>query len=244
MRPQLEPGASRAAACAVWCAVALLVVVGAAAAVGRSLHPADFTSRVERSRPRLLQALGRADPHAGGRGVEIQRVDARFAAHPWVTLLHTVPGGVLLVLFPLQFSPRLRGRQPRLHRWSGRVLLAIGSIVAATGLYFGLLMPYGGWAEAAAVALFGALFLVAAGKALVAIRAGEPAIHREWMIRASAVAIGIASVRVAGAVLDVALTPEGYGLQTMFVLSLWTGWTLTVGAAELWIRYTRRNSSL
>ena len=59
------------------------------------------------------------------------------------------------------------------------------------------------------------------------------------MIRAFAVAVGIATVRVVGMVLDVALTPAGVGPADVFVLSLWTGWTVTLAGAEGWIRYTR-----
>lgn len=75
--------------------------------------------------------------------------------------------------------------------------------------------------------------------AVVAIRRGQVARHREWMIRAFAVALGISTVRVVGTVFDVALTPAGVPPPEVFVLSLWTGWTLTLAAAEAWIRYTR-----
>jgi hypothetical protein len=40
-------------------------------------------------------------------------------------------------------------------------------------------------------------------------------------------------------VFDLALTPAGLPPRELFVLSLWTGWTLTLAAGELWIRYTR-----
>jgi hypothetical protein len=35
------------------------------------------------------------------------------------------------------------------------------------------------------------------------------------------------------------LTPAGLPPPELFVLSLWTGWTVTLAAGELWIRYTR-----
>lgn len=59
------------------------------------------------------------------------------------------------------------------------------------------------------------------------------------MIRAFAVGIGISTVRVVMIVLDFALTPAGFHPKEIFVLGIWTGWVITVGAAELWIRYTR-----
>ena len=72
-------------------------------------------------------------------------------------------------------------------------------------------------------------------RAVVAIRRHQVALHREWMIRAFAVALGISTVRIVAAIVDIALTPAGFGPQALFVLSVWTGWAMTVGAAELWI---------
>jgi hypothetical protein len=111
------------------------------------------------------------------------------------------------------------------------------SVVA--GLYFGILIPYGGAGEAVAIAVFGCLFLMAIGRAFLAIRRHQVARHPEWMIRVFAIAIAISTVRVIAGVLDVALTPAGIRPPDLFVLSLWTGWTITLGVAELWIRYTR-----
>ena len=100
-------------------------------------------------------------------------------------------------------------------------------------------MPYGGWAERVAIAVFGVLLLVSVIRAVLAIRSGDVARHREWMIRAFAIVLGISTVRIVGTVFDVALTPSGVSPPAVFVLSLWTGWTATLAAAELWIRYTR-----
>jgi hypothetical protein len=112
-------------------------------------------------------------------------------------------------------------------------------VTAPAGLYFGLLMPYGGLGEATATVFFGGLFVFSVGRAFVAIRRGQVARHREWMIRAFAIAIGISTVRVVGTAFDIVLTPAGLPPPELFVLSLWTGWTVTLAAGELWIRYTR-----
>jgi len=223
----------------LWGGVVLLATIGVAAAVGRSVFPADLITRAEPFRQRLLHALHREDPFALQRAEELYLVDSRFAAHPYATLLHVLPGGIFLLLAPFQFSSRVRNRHIRFHRWSGRLLVLAGLVAALTGLYFGLLMPYGGPGEATAIALFGGLFVTAVSMALAAIRRHQVARHREWMIRAFAVAIGISTVRIVGAVLDLTLTPAGFAPPAIFVLSLWTGWAVTLGAAELWIGYTR-----
>lgn len=203
------------------------------------MYPTDFATRADPYREQLLQSFGRPDPFVSQRAAELDRFDGRFAAHPRLTLLHLVPGGLVLVLAPFQFSSRVRRRHLRLHRWSGRVLLASAVILSLSALFFGLLMPYGGPAEAAATALFGGVFLLALGRAFVAIRRREVARHREWMIRAFAIAIGVSTVRFVMPVLDLTLTPAGLRPPALFALSLWIGWAITLGAAELWIRYTR-----
>ena len=143
---------------------------------------------------------------------------------------------------PFQFWAGLRNRYRRLHRWSGRVLLCVLLASVASALYFGLGVPYAGKSEALLIAVVATLLLTAVGRAFVAIRRGHVARHREWMLRVFAVALGIATARVIGAVLDVALAPVGIRAATAFVLALWLGWGLTVGAAELWIVHTRSSA--
>jgi hypothetical protein len=62
------------------------------------------------------------------------------------------------------------------------------------------------------------------------------------MIRAFALALAVSTVRIVGAVLDLTMTPAGYGPRPMFVVALWTGWVVTLGAAEIWVRYSRTRS--
>lgn len=224
---------------ALWVGVGLLVAIGLFSVVGRGVFPGDFARRADRGRQQVLSALDREDPLASQRPAELDRFDGRFGAEPLMTMLHILPGGLLLLLAPLQFSSRIRNRHIRFHRWSGRVLVGSAVVSALAGFYFGLLVPYGGLREAAAIVLFGGILLTAVTLAVVAIRRGDVARHREWMIRAFSVVVGITAIRVVGMVLDVALTPAGVGPADVFVLSLWTGWTLTLAAAEAWIRYTR-----
>lgn len=220
-----------------WAGVIVLVAIGVAASVGRGVFLGDLATRAEPARQRILQALDRDDPFVLQRARELDLLDGRFGAHPAATRLHILPGAVFLLLAPLQFSSRIRGRYLQFHRWSGRFLVLAGFVTALAGLYFGLFMPYGGRSEAIVVALFGGLFLYALSRALLAIRRHEVARHREWMIRAFAVAIGISTIRVVAAILDLTLTPAGFAPRAIFVLSLWTGWALTLGGAELWITY-------
>jgi len=223
----------------LWAGVFVLVPIGVVASIARGMFVGDLATRMDPLRNEVLRAFAITDPHAAERPAEAVRFDSRFAAHPVLARLHVGLGAVFLVFAPLQFSAPIRNRYRALHRWSGRALLLAAFASTGAALFFGLLMPFGGAAEAAAIAFFGGLFLVSLTRAFLAIRRRDVARHREWMIRAFATAIGISTVRVVMMVLDPALTTAGFTAAAVFVVSIWTGWVLTVSVAELWIRYTR-----
>ncbi len=214
----------------------VLVIIGVVTTIARGLFLADLGARMEPTRHKILVSF-RIFPSQ--RIAEVKEFDSRFGANPSITMLHILPGGFFLTFALLQFSPRIRTRHIQFHRWSGRIVLLVGLASAIAGLYFGILMPFAGLPETFAILLFGGLFLAALIRAFIAIQKKQVALHREWMIRAFAVAVGISSVRIVGILADIALTPAGFGSKEIFVISLWTGWILTVAAAELWIRHTR-----
>jgi uncharacterized membrane protein len=220
-------------------AVGVLVLIGVASALGRAVYVADLGHRMEPVRERTMAALGLPDPDRATRAAEMERFDRNFAGHPGVARGHVLPGALFLALAPLQFWGRLRTRHPRVHRWTGRVLLLAALVSTGSALFFGLRTPFGGVAETIPISLAAVLFLFALARATVAIRARDVARHREWMIRAFALAVGIATVRVVGLVLDLTLTPLGVPLMTGFVMALWVGWVVSVATAEAWIRHTR-----
>jgi uncharacterized membrane protein len=226
-------------ACVPACA-AMLVVIGVALAVGRTVYLTDFTVRGERVRLAVMHAIGQQPRASAQRLAELNSYDRQFAAHPGWTLVHVIPGGLFLAFAPFQFLARLRQRHPGIHRWSGRVLVLLAFPIGWSGLRFGVGMPFSGTAEAAVIGPFGILFLASVILAVVAIRRGHTARHREWMIRAFAIGIAIATVRVVVSILDMALTPFDYHPREIFALSIWIGTIVTVGAAEAWIRATRR----
>src|SRR5215208_1411067 len=114
-------------------------------------------------------------------------LDTGFTRHRLLTLAHIVPGLAFVVLGPFQFVAGLRMRRPALHRWMGRLVLALALVIGVSALIMSPQMAIGGSLEIAATYVFGTLFLLAFGKGLVAIRARRFAEHRRWMIRAYAI---------------------------------------------------------
>jgi hypothetical protein len=206
----------------IWCLTLVLVTIGILAATRRSyvlLHPPQGPARF---------AAGAA-------------LDAGFAQHRSLTFLHIVPASLFMALMPLQFVRGIRARQLAWHRWSGRLLLVLGLVVGVSALVMSYTMAIGGANETAATTLFAILFLIFLAMGFWNIRQRRVAQHREWMIRAFGVALGIATTRpIVGAFFAAGrLTPHEF-----FGIAFWLGFTLTLLGAEAWIHYTNENRML
>jgi hypothetical protein len=172
-------------------------------------------------------------------------LDANFARHRDLTLAHIIPAIVYISLLPFQFANRLRARFPGLHRWNGRVLVGLGAYVAITALVMSFTMAIGGANETAATALYAVLLLFFLYKGFRTGRARRFTEHREWMVRAYGVTLGISVTRpIVGAFFAARrLQP-----QQFFGTAFWLGFTISLLAAEGWLIRTRsatafRNSS-
>jgi uncharacterized membrane protein len=165
-----------------------------------------------------------------------------FIEYPTIVALHVVLGGVYLALAPFQFVKRIRSRHLGYHRWVGRMLISIGLVVGATALFMGLVIPFSGWPERVIIGLFGGLFLVALIKGFVHIRAGRVALHREWMIRAFAIGLSIATMRLIFVpTLLIVAAPTDALVTVLSTSSFTAALVLHASVAELWIHATRRS---
>jgi uncharacterized membrane protein len=202
----------------IWVGVALLTLIGIAAVARRTLvliWPQIF-------------GVGKANPAAA--------LDTGFARNTALTLVHILPGGLFLILTPLQFVAGIRAKHLQIHRWMGRVLVVSGLIIGVSALVMSYKMNIGGPNETAATTLYAILFLICLTQAYRYIRRKEVARHREWMIRAYGVGLGVATTRpIVGAFFAFRqLTPHEF-----FGIAFWLGFTITAIAAEAWVEYTR-----
>jgi hypothetical protein len=200
----------------LWAATGLLVLIGLAAA-GR----------------RFVVLL--APPTPNPRFAAAAALDAGFAAHRSRTLVHILPASLFMALMPFQFVERIRRRHVALHRWSGRLLVLLGTLIGASALMMSFTMNIGGVSETAATTLFAMLFLVFLGLGFLSARRRRIALHRQWMIRAFGVALGVATTRpIIGAFFAAGrLSPHEF-----FGAAFWLGFTATLIGAEAWIHYT------
>jgi uncharacterized membrane protein len=164
-----------------------------------------------------------------------------FLEFPTIVAVHVVLGAVYMLFAPLQFVKRVRSRHIRYHRRIGRVLVGVGLVVGVTALFMGLVIPYSGWAESVLIGLFGSLFLFALANGFVHVRAGQVALHREWMIRAFAIALAIATQRVIFIPSLLVVGDPTHGQIVTLSLAAWSAALVVHSSlAEAWIRITRK----
>jgi len=201
----------------MWVGLILLCLIGAAAVLRRMV---------------VLASPARNVP------AQLAGLDAAFAAKRVLTLIHIVPALLLLLLVPFQFSRRFRCRHLRAHRWIGRSVIILGLLIGLSAIPMSQ-TPVGGAAEVVAIAFFDAFFLMALTKAFIHIRRREVALHREWIIRAMSIALGVATVRPIMGAFFATSTLTGLTPRQFFGIAFWIGFSLTYVAGELWIGYTR-----
>ena len=161
----------------------------------------------------------------------------RYVQHPWVALLHMVPGLLFLTLAPLQFVARIRQRRIGLHRGLGRALATCAAISVLFALVASFRLPaFGGVSTQTATVFFGAIFIFSLAKAIRHIRRKDICLHREWMIRTFALATGVASIRV---FIGLFTALSDLGLEEVFGASFWLGFGVNLLMAEVWINRTR-----
>ena len=150
----------------------------------------------------------------------------------------TMGGGIAQVLSQIRCDVIFQNRkQESVDRGLGRILATCAAISGLFALVANFRFPaFGGISTQAATVFFGAIFLFSLTKAIRHIRRKEVRLHREWMIRTFALAMGVASIRVFIGLFTALLE---LGLEEVFGVSFWLGFGVNLLAAEVWINYTR-----
>jgi uncharacterized membrane protein len=174
---------------------------------------------------RLLEVAG---------GPLLLPANPRIDTVPAPVVVHIVAATLYALLGAFQFSARLRRRRPTWHRTSGKVLVAAGLVVAVSGLWMTLFYPGapGGDLLWAIRLLVGSAIAASIVLGFTAIRRRDIAAHRNWMIRAYALAVGAGTqVFTQGAGEAV------FGTSDLSIaLSLSAGWVINATIAEWVIR--------
>jgi Predicted membrane protein (DUF2306) len=165
---------------------------------------------------------------------QLAALDQVFASHRALTLIHILPALAFILILPAWFAMRVRAN-PATHLRVTRALLLLGAVTGITALLMSR-YPVGGVNETAATLLYGTLFLFSLGRAALLLRRGNLPLHRNWMMRAIAILLGIATTRpIMGAFFATQplthLTPHQF-----FGTAFWLGFSLTYIAGEAYLR--------
>jgi uncharacterized membrane protein len=124
---------------------------------------------------------------------EVTAANERFVAMPLPVVLHIVAVIPFSIIGAFQFSAGFRRRNRNWHRRAGTLLVPLGLMAAATGLWMTVIYP---WANNDAEAvyamrlLFGSAMAISIVLAVDAIRRRDFRAHGEWMIRGYAIGLG------------------------------------------------------
>jgi Predicted membrane protein (DUF2306) len=155
--------------------------------------------------------------------------------------VHVIAATVFVILGALQFSAGLRRRRRSWHRVSGRVVIAAGSLAALSGLWLAVYSSVQSGPLPSGPGLLLLAFRLLAGSAmllcivlgfLAIVRRHDVPLHRAWMIRAYALALGAATQ-----VFTLGFGELLFGAGHLSVALLnGAGWAINLAVAELVIR--------
>lgn len=151
-----------------------------------------------------------------------------FHAHPVGIYTHVFASSLALLTGPLQFSSRFRQRHRRVHRWLGRVYLGIGvALGGLSGLYMATL-AFGGLTAKFGFAGLASIWLYTGLRAFRAIREGDVAAHRKWVVRNFALTFAAVTLRI---YLPLSIA-SGIPFETCYSVIAWLCWIPNLLVAE------------
>ena len=188
--------------------------------------------------PAVAGAVRVASLAAGG---PVTADNSRFFAMPLPVVVHIFSATTFLALGAFQFSPGIRRRWPRWHRWAGRVLVPSGITAAGAGLWMTLFYPHPAMDDFLVPILrlvFGSAMISCLVLGFLAIMRREVATHRAWMMRGYAIGMG-AGTQVLTAIPWLVLTGGHSATGLPRALLLAAGWVINLAVVEWWLRRRR-----
>ena len=175
-------------------------------------------------------------------GPAVLPANHRYGPFPLPLVLHIVSAITFALGGIVQFLPRFRRRHPAWHRRAGRVLVPAGLLAAGSGLAMTLFyeaQPRSGALLFVFRLVFGSAMVAGLVLGLTAVRRGDIAAHRAWMIRAYAIGLAAGTQAFTEGFAE-ALLAHGVVASD---LAKGAGWVINLAIAELAIRRPSRPRS-
>ena len=181
--------------------------------------------------PAIAGAARLASLAAGG---PVTADNARFFAMPLPVIVHIISATTFLAVGAFQFSPGVRRRWPRWHRWAGRVLVPSGITAAAAGLWMTFFYPHPATDDSLLPfvrLVFGSAMIACLVLGFLAVRRRDVATHRAWMMRGYAIGMG-AGTQVLTAIPWIVLSGGHAATGFPRTLLLAAGWIINLAVVE------------
>lgn len=156
-------------------------------------------------------------------------MQAAYNSHKVGIYAHVFGAMFALLLGSWQFSARIRASRPVLHRWMGRLYLGLGVLVGGiAGLYMAV-HAFGGIVARTGFGVLAVLWLFTGLRAYSAIRSGDVASHRRWVVRNFALTFAAVTLRIW---LPCAMA-SGIAFELAYPMIAWACWVPNLLIAEL-----------
>ena len=166
--------------------------------------------------------------HPQSAPAQLATLDAAFASHATLTLVHILPALAFVLLTPFVYIRKFAGEA-----WPKRFLFPLGLVVGVTA-YAMSKYSIGGWVERSAVLFFNSLFLFSLFRAWHLRRESVPALR--WMTRAIAVLLGVATTRPVMGTFFATASVTHLSPGQFFGIAFWTGFSINTLIVEFWLR--------
>lgn len=176
----------------------------------------------------LSAPIGRNSPP------QLAALDAYFSSHATLTYIHILCALAFVLSLPLLFWQRTRDSH-----FVVQTFFFLGLLVGGTA-YAMSVHAVGGWLERSAILIFNTLFLASLARAMLYARHRDHERRQRWMLRAIAIALGIATARPVMGIFFATSPLTGLTPPQFFGMAIWIGFLINTTVIEFWLRHNRR----
>ena len=144
----------------------------------------------------------------------------RFSTMPLFSGFHFIGAGIALLLGGFQFASRIRNKAINVHRWLGRTYL-LAVLIGGTGGFVIAGNADGGLVGRLGFATLAVIWLYSGWQAYAAVRRGDIATHRAWMMRNFALTFAAVTLRI---YLNVMTGPLEIPFAEAYASVAWISW--------------------